>query len=441
MTYSPPTSKNPTHSPGRPAIEPLNALQKVLPDGEAIFTKVQQGTKKGVKGYLEPKSLLTSAEAQERVQEGDNYGFRLGYETNNGWMLAVLDVEEQGVLPDTVAKWCNDRALVRWRSLHDGLNRLLRVTPETYDRLSEASAVDLDGDGKHEVELLAPERGHALAPGSTVEHRHCSGGKACDGTGTGGYRLVSVNPHAPEVEVAEVEDLLEMLDLDPDPKSAEGSDRFTASPSSAELSELGDEAKWSSLDASTRRRLERAEDFDKLGDQFEALKEGRYAEAGFDDDRSRAEFRLVEILGWLFDDDKTKVRRVMTAICRLNPQTNAGTRKWLERDGNYRDVTLNKACQHDSTYNPTTARSPKSRPEVSAITKSKVFEAVFDLRLASTQEIVDHEKVDRETTQVNEALKEYCEDGHIQWTRDGRETLYYIGAPFVPADKRDEYNL
>lgn len=146
------------------------------------------------------------------------------------------------------------------------------------------------------------------------------------------------------------------------------------------------------------------------------------------------------MLGWLFDDEEL-IRQVMTAICRLNPQTNAGTRKWLVRDGSYREQTLRAACQHESTYEPPSTYPLDRRPEVSYVTSSKVFEAVFDLGLASSSEIAEHNTVDRSQRQVRRALKEYQEEGLIQSARNGRRVLYYFRKEFIPSERRKRYGL
>lgn len=423
-------SKTSTHSPARQIKKTLSSL----PADEPVLTKVREGTKKGIEGYLEPKNLLTPEEAQAWVQKGGNYAFRLGHETSSGWMLAILDVEVKGALSEATARWVDEHALAEFETLHGGSNRLLKTTLHGYKTLNGApTKIDLDGDGEHELELLAPSRGHALGPGSIVEHHHCGDTKPCNGTGEGQYHLEALNPDAPTVDETASEELLELLDIDP----AEGSGGLSATKDKDSVGET----ESSGLDPDVRRRLQRAENF-AFGDEFVALKEGRYDDAGFPDDRSAAEYRLVEILGWLFDDDKAVVRRAMDVICRSNPRTTVRRqekRKWLERNGNYRENTLSNACDHDSTYDPRTLRSYNSRPEVSGAAKSKVFESLLDLGLASSQEIADHEIIDWSQRQVRRALRKQRSD--IQSVKDGRQRLYYVDPVFIPPDERDEHNL
>jgi hypothetical protein len=351
------------------------------------------------------------------------------YTVHGGDGLVVLDLD---VPRDDLPEWVNALPETFESGTPHGGRHLYYAVPEDA-RVSNAKASGDDGWGSVRFDGL-----YVVGPGSSIDHgEYCDDGKeGCPGTGVGEYPIKQDR----SIATLTGDDLDRLVEVCEGDESAEGPDTSNAS---VAPSETGDDAEWTSLDESTRRRIERAKGFDKWGDQFTALIEGRYSDAGFLGDRSEAEYRLIYLLGWLFGDDKTVVRRAMTAICRLNPQTDVReheSRKWLERaDDTYRDDTLNKACQHDSTYNLPTARPYENRPDVAAGTKSGVFEAVLDLRIASSQEIADHEAVDRSQRQVRRALRE--QEDEIQSKKVGRRRVYYIDTAFIPADKRDEYDL
>lgn len=415
----------------------------VLPTGKRLLTKARRGTKQGEgKHYLEPKNLLTPEEAQTRVINGGNYGFRLGNIPNQDWVLAVFDVEIANALPEPVSQWVDRYALLQWESLHNGSNRLIKATPEAYTLLDQLpSEINFKDDGRTELEILTPERAHALGPGSVVEHCHCSKQKPCDRNGEGYYRLENLSQTAPVVDTEEVEYLSNKLDskttiqtqTSQSEAEVEGSNKTSTNIDSS-LEGTND------LDTRILRRLERAEEFE-FGDQFVALKEGRYKDAGFPNDRSEAECRLVEILAWLFDDDKQDVKQAMTAICLEHPQTDAGIRKWLEREEKYRELTVDAVTPHKSTYDEPRFRPYQYKPEVGYVLIQKVYDTIWELRLASTAQIIQHENVDRSQRQVQRALTHLEEEETIQYTRKGRKVRYYIDKEFVPEELCEEYQL
>jgi hypothetical protein len=183
----------------------------MLPTSEPSLTSVHRGTKAGVgEDYNEPENLITPGEAVERVQSNGNYGFAAGVEVLGG-RLVVLDVEEEGVLSSEGADLVDEHALVRWRSPHGGLNRLLAGTDAAYELLDGLkTSIDLDGDGDHEVELLT--NGHAIGPGSRIDHSECNEGKdGCPGDGIGTYDLDGTNDEAPVLDRDDAERLRDLL--------------------------------------------------------------------------------------------------------------------------------------------------------------------------------------------------------------------------------------
>lgn len=173
------------------------------------------------------------------------------------------------------------------------------------------------------------------------------------------------------------------------------------------------------------------------GEEYRLIADGRLREAGYvaDDgsgDRSEAEFALCEGLAWVLHDQKEVVAEAMNRICRANPTTDGDPehgRKWLENPGNYRNLLLDAACDHSSTYDPGTDPAPLSYeelPEVSWVTSDGVLNALLDLGAASTAELAEHEEVDRSRRQVRRALDQLIEDGHVASVKDGCRRLYYF---------------
>jgi hypothetical protein len=166
-------------------------------------------------------------------------------------------------------------------------------------------------------------------------------------------------------------------------------------------------------------RLKRAMDC-AYGEKFTALWEGRHDDAGYGD-RSSAETALASYLAWWMDNDR---RIVATLMDRAN------TGKWGERGESYRESVLNTACDHTRTYDPGHGLPEPSlrgdRPLASYVTIQRVHEALlYDLGAARTDEILDHERVDRSERAVQYALDLLSEDGDVAYTKRGRRGYWY----------------
>lgn len=177
-----------------------------LPSDVPILTKPQYQQKGGGKGWK--TDLATLSEGRDRLQSGQNIGFRVGLDKPT---YVCFDVEMAGVLPDGAHEIVEKHALVTWTSPHGGKNRLVGVSPKAYALLhSVGTEIDLDGDGEVEIELVTD--GHALAPGSKIDHSHCTSDKPCDGTGTGLYELIAANNEADPLPEEKATELLGALD-------------------------------------------------------------------------------------------------------------------------------------------------------------------------------------------------------------------------------------
>lgn len=79
-----------------------------------------------------------------------------------------------------------------------------------------------------------------------------------------------------------------------------------------------------------------------------------------------------------------------------------------------------------------TDQNGQTRPEVSPVTGKNVYLAIGELGLASSNEIAEHDSVNRSQRQVQRVLDKALEDDLVKSVQDGRQVLYYIGKEFVP---------
>ncbi|QZP38540.1 hypothetical protein [Halobaculum magnesiiphilum] len=189
-----------------------NGSASDLPLEGAVFTRVREDTKEGVKGFLD--NPLIPSEAQSWFDGGGNVGVALGREPPNGTRLVAFDVEQRGVLPDRLRDIVDQHALATWDTVHEGRNRLVKVSEEAYQLLDSVKTKhDLTDDGDHDLELLTD--GHVLAPGSEIDHGRCRPSKPCNGSGRGSYRLVATDPDAPKLRRETAREILDILGVVP----------------------------------------------------------------------------------------------------------------------------------------------------------------------------------------------------------------------------------
>jgi len=144
-------------------------------------------------------------------------------------------------------------------------------------------------------------------------------------------------------------------------------------------------------------------------DRRQALWEGRYSDAGYDD-RSQAEAELAYHLGWFFEGNAEVVSQLMTLASEQYPTTDGNEpRKWRVRDDDGYRVSTCELPDYDDTYTPPwSGRGP--RPEVSHVTAENVLNATFELYPATVKEITNHGSVDVGREQTRKALEEWRDD-------------------------------
>jgi len=335
-------------------VRDVEWLINILPSEDPHLTEVRTGNKKGAKkGWKEPKNLLTTSQARQKVKNGGNVGIRLGLDHEDGTKFIVLDVEEEGGLPNEAVDLIMEHELAVWRTPHGGLNRLLAVSFGAYNLLDAVpTQIDLDEDGNHELELLTD--GHSLIPPSVINHRQCRESKPCNGEGQDGYRLDHTNSNGALLTEEVARELLNRLGIDS--KEVRMSDEIR-SDVEYELPSLDEELADVGEIILQTLRDEHPKAFISL---MELLQGGT---GGYDDllnggdgiDRSQQELmaltRLHETVLYLGNEEDGRAevitRSTFERYVRGHPTTtDQQVRKWLKRDSeddNYRENHLKDA--------------------------------------------------------------------------------------------------
>lgn len=175
------------------------------------------------------------------------------------------------------------------------------------------------------------------------------------------------------------------------------------------------------------------------GDTIKSIIRGNLSETKFEDDRHEAEGYLAEQIGFYMNRDRDVVRQVLQSLFRRNPETDAhqdtpdkrSTRKFIHHK-DHRAQILDNATEPGDSYNPGSdlpQPSPEDRPEVGWPLFDRVNDALQDLVLARTEEIVAHARVDRSKRQVQRVLNQMHDEKtpyDVISIRDGRQVLYYL---------------
>jgi hypothetical protein len=184
---------------------------------------------------------------------------------------------------------------------------------------------------------------------------------------------------------------------------------------------------------------------------------GNLSETRFKNDRHKAEGHLAEQIGFYMDRDREVIRQVLLALFRRNPETDAhqnsstkrSTRKFLHNE-QHRAQIIDHGSSGNSSYTPGSdirRHSIEDRPEVGAPLFERVHDALSDLVLARTVEIVEHDRVDRGKSQVRRALRKMREDEAIPYDveriKDGRKQFYYLPNHrlLIDEDRREELGI
>lgn len=263
---------------------------------------------------------------------------------------------------------------------------------------------------------------------------------------TGGVYHVESNPGIEELKPADLPD--ELLPSSETPK--------TQNPEPVVDAEVPDSLRDIGADFNVEKRYQVMLN-STASETVEAIIAGTLSETRFADDRHQAEGWLAEQIGFYMKRDRDVIEQVLTKIFKENPKTDAhaenakksSKRKFLQ-NSRHREQVLNYATSKDSKYDPglgITRYGREERPEVSYPLFNRVNDALVDLVLARTEEIVEHPRVDRGKRQVQNALRKMQDSDEVPFTvqsvKDGRKRYYYLeGYKLkIPEDRREELGL
>lgn len=189
------------------------------------------------------------------------------------------------------------------------------------------------------------------------------------------------------------------------------------------------------------------------GETIEAVIEGNLAKTKFRDDRHQAEGWLAEQVGFYMGRDREVIEQVLTTIFTRNPETDAHSnnpdksskRKFL-RDTTHRKQILEYATSKDTKYDfglGIRKYMREERPKVGYPLLNRVQDALSDLILARTVEIVEHPRIDRGKRQVQNALREMQDTDIVHSVKDGRKKYYYLKHHelLIPEERREELGI
>ena len=186
---------------------------------------------------------------------------------------------------------------------------------------------------------------------------------------------------------------------------------------------------------------------------IEAVIEGNLAKTRFNNDRHQAEGFLAEQVGFYMGRDREVIEQVLTVIFTRNPETDthsddpdkSSERKFLHNDY-HREQILDYATSKDDEYDPGLGiikYTRGERPKVGYPLINRIQDALSDLTLARTVEIVEHPRVDRGKRQVQNALREMQDKEMVISVKDGRKKYYYLEHHelLIPEERREELGI
>jgi len=342
------TSK--THS----SIDPSNQFNS-LPEKERLLTKAKPLSKAGVSGWNKPENLITPERAEQRLKDGKNYGFAAGRGPDD-WKLVVFDIEKKGILPEKAQALINEHAVLTWDSVHEGRNRLVKVSPEAYrildtlatghDHLSEQPGDDI------EIQTT----GHAIGPRCEIDHATCSDTKhGCPGSGISEYEFVDGHRYAPVVTKKVVSNILGKLGIDHEKRA--NSNRQSSPVEVPELAESAGKDIETMEEYMAELQNKNTYAFDDIVQRLkgkEGEKNGLTLTGGYID-RSAVEFvtlsDLYGIAKVIGGEDEASAKRLAYSyhdyFCRETRKTLKNRpRKWLEMNKKYRVGITDAAVKH-----------------------------------------------------------------------------------------------
>lgn len=386
---------NKTSDPTVDDFQQIRGLLEGYTNGAHPIIDITDGTKKSYTKHQYKENRLTWSEVE------GNYAIMPVRD------LVVIDIDEPDSVPDEIRDLPNTLVV---ESPHGGYHLYYLVDGDI-------------GNGQFEWGEIRSDGWYVMGPGSVIDHDG-SCDDDCSLSGEGRYELSK----AREPARITPEQLPEQTASEP---AQNGQEQY--------------DVDFDEVDANfhIKSRVEKAKN-SKHGEQFTALWEGRYRDAGYSD-RSTAEAELLCRLAFWMEQNEDAMACAMDLACSEHPRAGSmGPRKWLQRDGVYRQTSLTSAI--DTVDNSYSGSTNGYQPEVSAITMEAVLNVLLELRIARKEEIYEHPEVDRKKTQIGEALRRWEDQGLVSRTRsdaDGRKIYYYPTGleSSIPKEKRERIGV
>ena len=268
------------------------------------------------KGWNEKNNLITKEEAREHIENNGNIGLSLG-KWFNGNTYVAFDVEKEGVLPEDLKAIVDNHAVETHYSLHDGLNRIVKIdNKDTYNLIDSLPTEydNLDKDDETDLEILTA--GSCVIPPSVVSHTHCSSEKPCNGKGVGDYQLLSTNTEAPTLSRSTVERVADILGVDieqnqePDYTNQEVKNVPSPTPNFNIQKEFKNNVP--SVEHTFYDRLQYMKFGNWKGQElFIKLWNGNFEDINGSQKQGRGELKLANYFGFFFGNNENMVRLLM----------------------------------------------------------------------------------------------------------------------------------
>lgn len=294
-----------------------------------IYIPLQEGKKfSSKKGWNQKRNLVEGTKAKSHIESGGNIGLILGKWFNNTTYV-LFDIEEEGILPPDLKSVVDSHTVLKQRSPHGGLNRIVRIEEkEAYELLDSFNTTYTDiREGPQEDLELMTNGGTPLSP-SEIEHSNCSTEKRdykgsetyCNQLGTDKYTTVSINPEAPNLDLEAVRLIGDILGEEggtqlEQPYYTEEVDSNVPSPRPTFNIEKEFKQNVPSVKQSFNERMEYMRFGDWEGRElFNQLWEGDFKNIPGSNKQGKAECKLANYIGFFFGNNEKFVRLFMDMV-------------------------------------------------------------------------------------------------------------------------------
>ena len=188
---------------------------------ESVYVPLEKHQKHSYqKNWNKKDNLIPQEKAISHIRQGGNIGLILGTWIE-GSIYVLFDIEQEGILPDSLKDIIDLHTVISFRSPHGGFNRIIQIqNEESYELLNSyrTTISDIRDNDNADLELIT--NGASPLPPSEISHLKCPDSKEdCRGIGKDRYTTISLNPEAPPLDKDTVERIGNILELHSIPQS------------------------------------------------------------------------------------------------------------------------------------------------------------------------------------------------------------------------------